>query len=196
LENATFNDIIVALDGVRSVAGPDDGFVIFYAGHGIVHPKTKIGYWLPVDLQPGNVDRFISNRLLNRTLSRIRAGSIMVISDSCYSGAFGGNKSIHRNRNNSNFREFGQWQTRTSISSGGQEPVEDGTDQSPFTRALVDVLTQNEGIISGLQLFTVVHNLTIQVADQTPEYSVLTEAGHAGNGDILFVRSDAPGGSI
>ena len=78
---------------------------------------------------------------------------------------------------------------RTVLTSGGLEPVEDGTGKhSVFASAIIDALSENERVMDGLNLFnTIRHNVMLE-SDQTPEYGDIRRAGHDG-GDFLFVRS-------
>ena len=78
---------------------------------------------------------------------------------------------------------------RTILSSGGLEPVADGAGKdghSVFGAAFIDILTANEGILDAAQLFEQLRRPVMLNADQTPEYSGIDRAGHAG-GEFFFV---------
>lgn len=82
-----------------------------------------------------------------------------------------------------------QKRARTVLSSGGVEPVTDSDGKgghSVFAAALIDILSSNEEIINGRQLFDLLRRPILLNADQIPEYSDLDRAGHDG-GDFLFV---------
>ncbi len=78
---------------------------------------------------------------------------------------------------------------RVAITSGGLEPVADkgGGKNSPFAKAFIDALRDNDSIIDGLQLFGNMRRPVMIAADQTPQYADVRRAGHDG-GDFLFVR--------
>jgi len=74
------------------------------------------------------------------------------------------------------------------LSSGGVEPVQagDGGDHSVFTRAFLEVLRDNDGVLDGASLYAQIQDIVSSGAIQTPEYVDLREAEHDG-GDFLFV---------
>ena len=47
LENPTRSQMVDALDKMRKIIGPEDNFVLFYAGHGYWDKDTETGYWIP-----------------------------------------------------------------------------------------------------------------------------------------------------
>jgi hypothetical protein len=87
------------------------------------------------------------------------------------------------------FRRIVNIRTRVVLTSGGLEPVLDDGIQghSVFTKAFLDVLEKNNGILEGTRLFNELRRPVILNAPQTPEYSNMFYAGHEG-GDFLFVR--------
>jgi hypothetical protein len=78
---------------------------------------------------------------------------------------------------------------RTVLTSGGLEPVTDtgGGEHSVFTKAFLDALQANVGILDGQELFARVREAVVLNALQTPEYNNVCLAGHDG-GDFIFVR--------
>ena len=76
-----------------------------------------------------------------------------------------------------------------AITSGGLEPVADkgGGRNSPFDKAFIDTLKDNDSIIDGVQLFGKMRRPVIVATEQTLQYSDVRNAGHDG-GDFLFVR--------
>jgi hypothetical protein len=79
--------------------------------------------------------------------------------------------------------------TRVALTSGGLEPVQDkgGSGHSPFAKAFLDTLGDNQAIIDATQLFTRMRRPVMLDANQTPQYADVRNAGHDG-GDFLFVR--------
>ena len=66
--------------------------------------------------------------------------------------------------------------------------MEDGSGKhSPFARAFMRVLRDNEEVIDGTRLFQEIRRGVVLDADNTPQYSNIRRAGHEG-GDFLFVR--------
>lgn len=79
--------------------------------------------------------------------------------------------------------------TRVVLTSGGEEPVLDqgGGQNSVFTKALLEVLRQNTGILAGIDLFSAIRTEMMLNAAQTPVYGDLRDAGGHDGGDFLFV---------
>jgi len=79
---------------------------------------------------------------------------------------------------------------RTALTSGGLEPVMDsggGSNHSVFAQAFLKILRENDTVLDGHQLFTVIRKKVMVGSEQTPEYGDIRRAGHDG-GDFLFVR--------
>ena len=86
------------------------------------------------------------------------------------------------------YRKMSRKKSRVVITSGGLEPVEDGKgEHSPFARAFLQALDENQGILDGTKLFNTIRRPVMVNANQTPQYSDVRRAGHDG-GDFLFVK--------
>ena len=179
--------IIENLDALTEKLGAEDNLVIYYAGHGWLEQDSARGYWLPIDAQPNRRANWISNTTLTDTLSSLRAKHVMVIADSCFSGALVRGANVGLRAGDYWRRMAAKW-TRVAMVSGGLEPVADGTDShSPFAKALIGALQSNASVMDGTQLFEKVRRPVMLAAKQTPQYSDVRQAGHDG-GDFLFVR--------
>jgi|GEM_PF-3635628 len=187
LLDAGRTQIIENLDALTEKLGGDDNLVIYYAGHGWLEQDSSRGYWLPVDAQPNRRANWISNTTLTDTLSTLRAKHVMVIADSCFSGALVRGANVGLRAGDYWQRMAAKW-TRVAMVSGGLEPVADGSDShSPFAKALIGALRSNASVMDGTQLFEKVRRPVMLAAKQTPQYSDVRQAGHDG-GDFLFVR--------
>ncbi len=62
-----------------------------------------------------------------------------------------------------------------------------GSGHSPFAKAFIDTLNNNNTVMDGTQLFSKMRRPVMVAARQTPQYADVREAGHDG-GDFLFVR--------
>ncbi len=87
LRNATRLEIETVLYTLSQVAGDKDTVLIFYAGHGLYEAATEGAYWMPADAKMGLPFSYLPAAAITDALLRIKAGSVLVISDSCYSGA-------------------------------------------------------------------------------------------------------------
>lgn len=88
-EQASREGILDHLETLSTTLGWDDNLLVFYAGHGTAQWRNTDhaeGFWVPF----GATDRWstwLSSRTLLRALRRIAARHVLVISDSCFSGA-------------------------------------------------------------------------------------------------------------
>ena len=182
--------IIDSLDEYRETLGPDDNLLIYYAGHGWLDEDADRGYWLPVDAKPNRRSRWVSNATITDTLKALNAKHVMLVADSCYSGTLvRGVDMEERKREGDYWKKMASKWARVAITSGGLEPVADkgGGKNSPFAKAFLDALGDNDLIMDGTQLFTKLRRPVMVAAQQTPQYADVRQAGHDG-GDFLFVR--------
>ena len=191
LINPTRGDIIDAFDDFRAALSFKDNLLIYYAGHGWLDEDSDEGYWLPVDAKPNRRTNWVSNATLTSTLKALAAKHVMVLADSCYSGRLvrAANVNLGGAGAPDYYRKMSQKMARVVMTSGGLEPVvdSDGGKHSPFARALLNALGENQSILDGNGLFNAVRRPVMVAADQTPQYSNVRQAGHDG-GDFLFVR--------
>ena len=180
----------------------NDNLLIFYAGHGsrIQTGDYEAGYWLPVDANPPPEDTFwVSNEFVTRHLSRLKAKRVLVVSDSCYSGLLSNAPGFLFMGEQPNYSvDYIRYKlpkkSRLLISSGGDFPVLDNSDQgnSVFAKAFLDALENGSGILTGPELFLQIRGTVIERAkstgfDQVPELKAIKGAGHE-VGDFFFVR--------
>lgn len=198
LKDASRRDIETVLYQVGLVAGEKDTVLIYFAGHGIYEEKTTIAFWVPTDAVAGVPISYLSASTIVEAVQRMQANNVLVISDSCFSGALmrGGGapeEQVSAAERTQAMLRLAQRRTRVLISSGNNEPVEDlgGVGHSVFARALLTGLRQMEHeAFSARELFDdYVLPMVIGRSDQEPQYRPIERSGHEG-GDIVFVRSD------
>jgi len=182
-------DILLALNKLRRTLSKKDNLLIYYAGHGWLDEEAGEGYWLPIDAEKDNEIHWVSNSYITKTLKATPAKHILIIADSCYSGTLA--RGIHIKRKTTDYyARISKKRARSVLSSGGLEPVIDSggyEGHSVFASAFIDALIENDGILDGTQLFSIIRRPVMLNSDQTPEYADIRKAGHAG-GDFLFVR--------
>lgn len=211
LINATRSQMMNALNDLTKLVGERDSVVIYYAGHGALEEKKLQGFWLPIDAERENPTNWVSDQNITEMISLMTARHILIVADSCYSGAM---------LRTTNFRLMSapttiarekriillaKLRSRTVLTSGGNEPVLDsGPDgHSIFAREFIDVLNSNTHIMEAAALYTNVSDrvfatekrvgaLSGTTINQTPRYSVLADAGHL-NGEFLFVPMTGTG---
>lgn len=198
LRDPTKRDIQLALHHVGRAVGDKDTVLVYYAGHGIFEPVTSTAYWVPADAEAGFEPSYLSAADISAAVQRMQAGNVMLISDSCYSGALirgeGQAETVDADERLQSLLRLQARRSRVIITSGNNEPVEDlgGRGHSVFARALLTGLEQMEhDAFSARELFDgyILHAVTAN-ADQEPQYRPLEKVGHEG-GDFVFVKMPA-----
>lgn len=183
--------ILSALNGLMQKLTEEDNLLIYYAGHGELDDVNLRGHWLPVDAELESTANWISNVAITDILNVMSAKHIMVVADSCYSGALT-RSSIARLKGGMSKQSKLKWyqamshaRTRTVLTSGGIKPVLDsgGGEHSIFAAAFLDVLRHQKGILEGYQLYREVQEKVKRSAkalqvEQDPQYAPIKYAGH------------------
>lgn len=198
LTNATRYDMLAALNKLRETLTEEDNLLIYYAGHGEVDETNNKGFWLPVDAEQDNPRNWISNVAISDILNTLKSNHIMVVADSCYAGTLSVaalprvDESISDDMQREWIAAMLQARARMVLTSGGVAPVMDGggDGHSLFSRAFLESLRQNSGIMDGHSLYrdvlTRVQTRAKQLnTRQTPEYAPARYAGHEA-GEFFF----------
>ena len=195
LINSNRDDILNALDNLRTNLEYNDNLLVYYAGHGWLDKAGDEGYWLPANAKKNRQSGWVSNASITTNLRAIKAKHVIVLADSCYSGRLvrgvnlmrGIEVKARQRRPSSYLEKMARKKARVVMTSGSLEPVEDGRGKhSPFAQAILDALKDNEAVLEGSKLFNIIRRPVITNADQVPQYSDVRRAGHKG-GDFLFV---------
>lgn len=199
LENATRYQILTELNKLRQTLTDKDNLLIYYAGHGELDRANLRGHWLPVDAEPDSDANWISNVAITDILNAMSAKHVMVVADSCYSGAMtrssvGGLKAgMTEDARTTWIKALVKARSRTVLTSGGLAPVIDGGGgkHSIFCKNFLDVLNDLNGVVEAQKVWQEVAARVLNAAlkfrfEQKPEYSPLKFAGHEA-GDFLFV---------
>jgi len=191
--SATRKDVFDALIEYQSKLPPDSNLVIFYAGHGYHDPDTDAAYWLPVDAQLDNRDRWISASDITSNIRAMPSRHVLVISDSCYSGALARDANVPGDP-----RMRGAFlakrlrpKSRSLLASGGDEPVSDdgAAGHSVFANAVLKGLTEMEAEqFTAEDLFhDYVQRAVAGNSNQMPQYNLIRDSGDE-RGDFVFSR--------
>lgn len=194
--NATRDDILGHLNRLRETLTPRDHLLIYYAGHGYLDRDADEGYWLPVDADPDHDTDWIATSRISRYMRSMAARHVLVVADSCYSGALTRDAGISPRAGGEReawLARMAEKRGRTALTSGGLEPVVDGgrDGHSVFATAFLDALRENETLLDGQSLFQQVKTQVVLNADQTPVYANVRNTYHEG-GDFIFVPKGAP----
>lgn len=203
LLNANRHQIMTALNEIHKKLTSEDNLLIYYAGHGEIDPNTNLAYWLPTDAEVGNPANWISSQSITEFLSIMPARHVLVVADSCYSGAMTGS-AIAKLPDAMDESKRAKWlkimatrKARTVLTSGGVKPVLDlgGGGHSVFANAFLGVLRGNKGILEDYDVFRAVAGQVKASAskagfEQMPQYAPLQHAGHEGS-PFFFVPDNA-----
>ena len=199
LRNGTRYQILSELNKLRADLSEDDNLLIYYAGHGELDKVNMRGHWLPVDADGDNTANWISTVALTDILNSMSTRHVMVVSDSCYSGAMT-RSSIARLDSGLSNKQRNEWlkamikkRSRTVLTSGGLKPVMDGGGgkHSVFASAFIKALANNKQLLEGQALYRKVSSNIVAIAagygiEQVPEYAPIRHAGHE-SGEFFFV---------
>ncbi|MEM0986869.1 MAG: caspase family protein [Pseudomonadota bacterium] len=199
LKDATRFDILKALSDLGDELGPEDNLLIYFAGHGQYIDQVSSGYWEPVDSIPYKTVNSISVQDVNTQLSLTKARKVLVVSDSCYSGAFTRapfavlDTQAGHDAREKYLQQIAGKRSRNVMTAGGLQPVADGlgNGHSLFARAFISALVDNDDVALGRDVFSRVRDVVTVSAtamnwEQEPEYDEIVHSGHEG-GDFIFV---------
>ena len=205
IKDATRNEIVDELEALKRRLTERDNLLIYYAGHGKV--RADGGYWIGVDADQDSSSRWLHYSRIRDLLdvqAGMRARHVLLIADSCYSGAaLRAEEEFPEKRPDEAFVDWLQrmirQRARTVMTSGGVQPVLDRVGKSRnsiFAQQLLAELGGNEEVMEGNVLWgrikKEVHHRAQSVLGrdaQAPEYGPIYATGHAG-GDFLFRPKD------
>ena len=198
IEDADRYQILSSLNELRKTLTENDNLLIYYAGHGELDRTNMRGHWLPVDAEAESSANWISNVAVTDILNAMNARRVLVVADSCYSGALTRaamarlESGMDQEARLAWLKAMADKRSRTALTSGGLAPTLDGGggDHSVFARAFLDVLEQNDGLIEGQRLFQEISARVTYAAskfrfEQLPQYAPIKFAGHEA-GEFFF----------
>jgi len=185
--NPTRKELISSLQSYKDRLKPEDHFLLYYAGHGVLDESTNRGYWLPVDADPSNPVNWVSNGIIADQIRDFVANQVLVIADACFSGSLAApGKSFKEQRSEP---VTARTRSRIVISSGGLEPVLDSGfgEHSIFAQSLLNELARYDENSSLSTMFHRIRNSVVRYAEQEPRLAVMKYSGHEG-GTFRFRR--------
>jgi hypothetical protein len=188
LFNADKATIVGELNRLVLESAPGDSVTVFYAGHGHVVEKTGRGYWIPGKASPDDPRQWLSNQDIGKFLGRIPANQLLLVSDSCYSGALTTEAKIGKGDVAADPSALLERRSVTVLSSGGEEPVADtGKDgHSIFAWHYLSNLKDVAAWSKGVDLHERVASRVQKDFPQEPQYGTASGSGHQAGADFVF----------
>ncbi len=199
LFNASRYDMMSALNGMRRTLTEQDNLLIYFAGHGAFDKANNRGHWLPVNAEHDSTANWVSTIDVTDIVNAMSARHILVVADSCYSGALTRSEHTELDPGMSDdlrsrwLRAVAETRSRHLLTSGGIKPIVDdgGNGHSVFANALLEVLRSSTGIVESSTVYQRIRPLVADRArelqlDQTPRYAKLKRTGHE-FGEFLLV---------
>ena len=184
IKNATYGDIVNALDYYAKTVKPVDNLVIFYAGHGVWNEASGIGFWLPNDAQKNSTRNWFRNSTLRDYLREINSKHTLLITDACFGGSIFKSRSAFMDASLA-INKLYDLPSRKAMTSGTF--FEEVPDQSAFLKYLVDRLqNNNEKYLPSEQLFSNFRMAVINNSKVVPQFGVVQDVGDEG-GDFIFI---------
>jgi hypothetical protein len=188
VQDASREAIFRALNRLALQARPEDSVLIYYAGHGDLIEKTRIGYWIPANASVDRPQTWISNNDIGRLLSLISASQVALVSDSCFSGSLIAGDALRSTSGEADPGTLLRHRSAVVMSSGGNEPVADlgKNGHSPFAWNLMRNLEKVASWRPGSNVFEQVRQAVVREVPQHPRYGPAVAGRHEAGGDYLF----------
>lgn len=190
LKDASRRDILKAIYDLGATSKFEDHVLVYYAGHGVVDRMSDVAYWIPSDAGRDFVPDWVSADEILNAFKSVPAKHLLLVADSCYSGKLlRGDAPTVVSPTESVVKRLFQKKARVALTSGGEEPVSDGSsgsEHSVFAAALLAYLNTNEGPLPASTLYQGILDKVSREASQTPQYADMRELGHDG-GDFIFI---------
>ena len=198
------DELVAILDKLSKKMGENDNLLIYYAGHGHYIKKGDVGFWQLKDAHIDSRVGWISvKQAINFTLNQMSAKHILVVSDSCYSGAIlrrSSGADLSNSRDDAKYYSaIYQKKSRNALTSGGMEPVLDSDPSNPnhsvFTNGFLHALKKNKNSIFTLEeKFPEIKRYVQLKSDaQIPLYADIAQTGHDMGGDFIFLDRSIKG---
>jgi len=184
-EAATLDNIFNAFDQLKKTITKDDNLIVYFSGHGDL--VNNRGYWIPVDAIVDKRRTYLSNHEIKDWLSDLAAHHILVIADSCFSGA------LLQKGQSMDVTRYYAIPSRWVMTSGQIEVVPDGFAgyRSPFAKSLLTQLELNpKPYLSMRELWLNMREGIISNSKQTPLCDPVREVNHQG-GEYYFIDKAA-----
>jgi hypothetical protein len=188
-EQATRRNILSALDGYTRLT-EQDSLLIYYAGHGWMDDYQN-GFWVPHEAPRDSKFDYVANsRIVNDYFKKYKVRHLLVIADSCFSGALmrgGDHGRDNKWKLPSGFRKPSRW----VLTSGDLAPVPDdaGGGHSPFATRFLQFMKYSDEPAFGIRDL---HLYVRKNLKTEPLCEPISSSMHMPGGEYVFCRMDTP----
>jgi formylglycine-generating enzyme required for sulfatase activity len=190
--DATRQNILLQLRKLAKQLNANDALLIYYAGHGYYDKVLNEGFWVPsdaherIDNEPATSD-WLTNDELRKHLTVMKARHVLVISDSCFSGAlFRGGQPDLAAKENTWYRRALSQPSRWAISSGDLETV---PDQSTFAQKFVQLLEYpRQSVFSASDVAGWLKKEVAELTGRQPLFGPLKDSSDSPTGEFVFLK--------
>lgn len=193
---ATDSAIIRALRRLATSSRGNDSVLIYYAGHGDLDRITHDGYWIPANATASDPSTYIENAVIQKYIKAIPARHVLLVADSCFSGAlFGTARAMPPIIDEKFYANLYRERSRWGLTSGNLTPVSDGGSggHSIFAGQLIKALQQNrQPYVTPRQIYQRIAPVISNNSEQMPLAKPIRDTGDEG-GEFIFIRSDLSG---
>jgi hypothetical protein len=170
----------------------NDSVLIYFAGHGDLDRTYDGGWWIPADAIGGNPVTYLDNVQVQKAMRSMKARHVLLVSDSCYSGAlFGEARGLPAVIDDKYYLSLYNEKSRWGMTSGNKTPVTDqGTGgHSVFAYQLIKELGESDKpFLSTHELYARIAPVIANNSEQTPICRPIVNTGDQG-GEFVFVAS-------
>jgi len=186
LKNATYVQMIDALDQLSNSLTRNDNLLVFYAGHGYWDTTKKLGYWLPSNAKKKSTAFWIRNSTISDYMASIKTKHTLLIADACFSGSIFKTRSAFDNAPLA-VKKLNDLPSKKAMTSGNLKEV---PDQSVFLKYLVQRLNENtEKYLPADKLFSSFRRAVLANSPNAPQFGTIQNAGDEG-GEFIFVKKN------
>ena len=190
-EQANESNIIHSLRILATQSKPDDSVLIYYAGHGELDRLTKAGYWIPHNAIGGDPATYIDNAIIQRYIKAIPARHVLLVADSCFSGALFGEERSVPPINDKFYAALFKEKSRWGMTSGNLTPVSDSGSggHSIFAYHFLKTLRESQKpYLTPREIYQRIGPIIRNNTEQMPITRPIKNTGDEG-GEFVFIRT-------
>lgn len=194
VRNPTREAILDSLEAVAQRLGPDDNLLVVYSGHGGFDEAGREGYWLAADAANSRKSTWIPNESIRTWLRTLKARSVLLITDACFSGSLNRSNDervvlpADNQRAIAGALAYARRSSRQAMTAGtAKETV---PQVSIFSMEIIAALKARRApVFMAQQLAGEINPRVAAVAHTTPTFSAVPGI-ESDQGDFVFVRRD------